>query len=103
MTARTWDDGDPEPRDHPAIVDSDGVTWLYLPDQDGCGGYEWVQRLFTHYDGYVTGGSLGYDWSDILEEYGPVREATDEEASIVTVRDKRTAGGKATTQSVHLL
>lgn len=81
MTARTWTTGDPIPDDHPALVDDGGVTWLWDP-YDLC--YE--QQKVTHYPGPDGGpgvviGSPIVDWEELLDEYGPVREATADEVS----------------------
>lgn len=84
---RTWNEGDPEPADHPAIIDRDGVVHLWTDDQDGFGNKSWNQQCITHFaEGGITGGVLDEDWADILSEYGPVREATPDEADIVVVR-----------------
>lgn len=84
MSTRTWTVGDPEPHDHPPLVDGEDVTWLWDP-------YNLIyeRRKFTHYphpDGTSPGvviGSPVIDWEELLDEYGPVREATKEEAHTI--------------------
>lgn len=80
MTARSWSEGDPEPSDHPSIVDSEGVTWNWGEDDDDPGRMCWIQRKVSARGIFVFGGLLGYEWADILAEFGPVREATEDEA-----------------------
>lgn len=81
MANRSWAVGDPEPIDHPALVDTENVSWLWDPDN-----FEYIRQKFTHYphpDGISSGVVLGspmLDWEEILDEFGPVREATAEEA-----------------------
>lgn len=88
MSAREWNAGDPEPSDRPPVIDSDDVVWRWTDDTDE-GYFTWHQQKLTHYKGnghpYVTGGVIGYDWPDILEEFGPLREATASEADCVKV------------------
>lgn len=80
MTARVWDDGEPEPKDRPAVVCDDGVTATW-DDSDW-----WTRREFVHHGTYVSGGSTGMDWAELLEDYGPLREATADEAQTTIVR-----------------
>jgi hypothetical protein len=83
MTTRSWSVGDPEPRDHPPLVDIEDVTWLWDSDNEL---YE--RQKFTHHlhpdgsPGAVIGSPI-LDWREILEEYGPVREATAEESCMI--------------------
>lgn len=84
MAVREWSVGDPEPADHPPLVDSEDVTWLWDPDN-------WIyeRQKFTHHphpDGKSPGTVLGspiVDWEELLDEYGPVREATADESHVV--------------------
>lgn len=91
MTARTWKEGDPEPPDHPAVVDPEGVTWVWRDDDDVDLGTGYHQQLITHLggtghgDGIVTMGSICNDWEDIfgsLLKGAVLREATEEETRI---------------------
>lgn len=89
---RAWDEGDPEPADHPPFVDSDGVTWVWEVNEFGDpeDPPSWVQKLFTHHVksdgtvGAVSGGLMFMEWDEILADFGPVREATADEAATVT-------------------
>lgn len=88
MTARTWGNGDPEPVDHPPVVDRDGVVWLWSINEDDWAW--WIRqqvRQFPSVNGH-TGMVAGFsesDWADLLGEYGPVREATADEAGRLSV------------------
>lgn len=90
MTARSWQEGDPEPPDHPPLVDAEGVTWLW-DDSDPYDIPGYVRRMVTRYPhpdggpGVVLGSSVGFDWEEILTDYGPVREATAAEAAAFLV------------------
>jgi hypothetical protein len=83
MSTCEWASGDPEPLDHPALVDNEGVTWLWNID-DCC----YDRQQITHYPsatGEGPGPLLGspiVSWDDLLDEYGPMREATVGEAAI---------------------
>lgn len=87
MSARTWKNGDLEPIDHPPVVDRDGVTWTWSLDD----GWAWWSRRQVRQCPGVDGGRglvVGFmesDWADLLGEYGPVREATAEEAAALSV------------------
>jgi hypothetical protein len=83
MTAWTWREGDPEPEDHPAVVDPDGTTWLWVDDPDDLGtGYQ--QRLITHYgQSSLVTIPCPVAWADAWErlpEGAELREATTAEA-----------------------
>jgi hypothetical protein len=80
VTARVWDEGDPEPKDRPAVVCDDGVTATWSEDD------WWCRQEFKHHGTYVLGGSMGMDWPELLADHGPVREATADEAETVIVR-----------------
>jgi len=87
VSTRTWAAGAQEPSDHPSLVDNDGITWTW--DPDNC---LYERQKITHYphpDGVehrgVILGSPVMDWDEILEEYGPMREATVDEARELTV------------------
>lgn len=89
MSARTWTAGDPEPTDHPPVVDEDGVTWMWsdVLDEDY---FTWTQMKVTQLTGLdgKPGLMSGYStssWPELLTDYGPVREATDDEARNLTV------------------
>lgn len=87
MSAREWNVGDPEPADHPPVVDADGVTWIYS-DMGGDGDYPTWNRNHIERGGGVglVYGPLFYEWPDVVELYGPVREATEIEQSDVVLR-----------------
>lgn len=86
MSTREWDTGDPEPADHPAVVDCEDVTWAYEDDGDGFGRMAWNRKHITrHPAGGGSVGPIGQEWAEVLEEYGPVREATKAESYNVTV------------------
>jgi hypothetical protein len=90
MTAHTWREGDAEPADHPPLVDDGGVAWVWSDDWDE-DDYGYTRRevrqlvLPDGSNGAVLGPPLGMDWEEIVGEYGPMREATDEEARSMTV------------------
>lgn len=92
MSARTWTEGDPEPADHPAVVDNDGITWLWDVEDDWP---TWTRMQVTHHTrddgqpGAVIGFTTEFEWSDLLIDYGPLREATEDEARHLTVRYKQ--------------
>lgn len=83
VKAREWSVGDREPVDHPALVDPENVTWLWNP-ADLC--YE--RQKVTHYPSATSEGpgpllgSPAVDWEELLERYGPMREATASEAAV---------------------
>lgn len=85
MSTRTWDSGDPEPADRPAVVDDEGFTWLWtdMADED----YPvWTRMQLTrHPGGAVVGCRTAYDWTEMLDEYGPLREAAAAEADRMTI------------------
>lgn len=86
MTTREWATGDPEPADHPPIVDFDGITWIYEDDGDDFGRKAWNRRHITRRAaGGGSVGPIGEEWAEVLDEYGPVREATDDERTNLTV------------------
>jgi hypothetical protein len=81
---RVWNAGDPEPTDHPPVVDEAGLTWLWL--EDGEGGHVWNRQQITRYeDGLIAAGALEWEWTGLLADYGPLREARDNEATNVVV------------------
>jgi hypothetical protein len=88
MAVRTWTEGDPEPKDHPPIVDNEDVTWLWVEIEEDW--WEYQRQYFEHRGLIVLGGPIGLDWEDIVGEYGPLREATAEEAENLTVSFKST-------------
>jgi hypothetical protein len=78
---RAWQSGDPEPSDHPDVVDAEGDVWSWepwpvevleidplQPDEDA-GGW-WLKT------GPYAGGDL-WPWSEVTSS-GPVREYVDE-------------------------
>lgn len=89
MTARVWNEGDPEPKDRPAVVDDDGITWAWLDSNDE-DYFEWTRLKMTHIrgrdgrPGAVLGFSTALDWWEVTG-YGPLREATADEAEQITV------------------
>lgn len=92
MTARVWREGDPEPTDRPPLVDDGGVAWVWSNEWgEAEDDYCWTRRearqlvLPDGSNGAVLGPPLGLDWGEIVSEYGPMREATDEEARSMTV------------------
>lgn len=81
---REWGEGDPVPADHPPLVDGEDVTWLWSDDD-----LVYERRKFTHCQnsdgsdsGLVLWGST-MSWDDLLENYGPLREATASEARMI--------------------
>lgn len=74
---RTWQSGDPEPPDHPDVVDGEGDVWAWedysaevleldpLQLGEAAGGW-WVKT------GPFAGGDL-WPWSEVTK-CGPVRE-----------------------------
>lgn len=83
MTTRTWDTGDSEPEDHPPLVDEDSITWLWMEVEEGV--WYYVQQNVSINGNWGTGFTWTH-WEALLEEYGPVREASEEEAFAVTWR-----------------
>ena len=85
MTARTWNPGDPEPVDHPSLVDREEVTWL-LDDQDEFDIPSYARQKVTVHPspdggaGVGFGSPVGLTCEEITAEYGPLREATEDEA-----------------------
>lgn len=77
MTPRIWQPGDPEPADHPDVVDAEGDVWGWeaygadvlefgpLEPGDDTGGW-WLKT------GPRAGGDL-WPWSEVTS-VGPVRE-----------------------------
>lgn len=90
MIARSWREGDPEPADHPPLVDDEGVTWLW-DDSDPVDIPSYIRRKATQYPhpdggpGPVLGSPIGLEWGEILAEYGPLREATEDETDAFMV------------------
>lgn len=84
MTARTWKFGDPEPTDHPSVVDDNGHTWTWSADE-GWSGYGWTRQVMTRHKAFATYGPVGQEWDEILDEDGTLREATADEARNVTM------------------
>lgn len=85
MTARTWAEADPAPKDWPVVVGPDGVTWGHDEDaeRDGLRGFYHQQKI-THFpnSSMVTLGTGGLEFAEIFYEYpegAVLREATDEE------------------------
>jgi hypothetical protein len=72
---RVWHLGDPEPSDHPDIVDDDSVTWSYVKIEEGWWAY---CQQDVSINGNSGEGSKTLPWRDLLEEFGPVREVTKE-------------------------
>lgn len=72
---RTWDVGDPEPSDHPAIVDDDSITWTWEYVEEDI--WLYVQNGVT-INGNGGEGPKMLPWHDALDEFGPFREARDE-------------------------
>lgn len=72
VTKRIWNPGDPEPGDHPDVIDSEGDIWSWEPyvgiaipgEEDG--GW-WLET------GPWAGGDL-WPWSEVTST-GEVREA----------------------------
>lgn len=96
MTARTWAEGDPFPKDRPPLVDNDGIAWVWVTDPDGFGdgeGYLRQQLTCQRVAGAPEGSGvvLGpmplerWEWPEMLADHGPFREATAEEAGVMTV------------------
>lgn len=79
---RTWEAGDPEPSDHPAIVDDDSITWVWLEVEDGFWCYIQTGVAINGNGGI---GAKALLWIDLLEEYGPAREATADETAALDV------------------
>lgn len=84
MTARTWTEGDSQPSDVSAVVDQHGHTWLWRFDafEDV---WHWQEQRVTHYPGGLGHGFSTSDWEWLVDVYGPVREATADEAEALTV------------------
>lgn len=87
MSARTWREDDPEPADHPAVVDADDVAWVWRDDDESVPntGIGYHQQLITHYgNGPLVGmGSICNEWREIfsiLPRGSVLREATADEA-----------------------
>lgn len=68
---RTWDLGDPEPSDHPDILDSDSVTWSYEEVEPDLMAY---CQQGVSINGNLGEGPICLPWRDLLEEFGPIRE-----------------------------
>jgi len=78
---RSWNPGDPEPADHPDVIDAEGDTWAWEPyDEEGlaldplqpgeaAGGW-WLKT------GPYRGGGL-WPWDEVTEP-GTVHEAGEE-------------------------
>lgn len=84
MTARSWREGDPEPADHPAVVDPNGNTWSWVVDPDGLGtGYQ--EQLIRRYgQSSLVTMPCPVAWVDVWErlpECAELREATAAEAA----------------------
>lgn len=79
---RTWDIGDPEPSDHPAVVDDDSMTWTWEEVEEDVWCY--MQALVT-INGNFGEGFKSLPWLDLLDEFGPLREATPDETAALTV------------------
>lgn len=90
MTSRSWREGDPEPPDHPPLVDDEGEAWLW-DDTDEFDIPSYQRQKVTLYPapaggrGVGLGSPCGLTWAEILDEYGPLREAMDDEAERFTV------------------
>lgn len=100
-TARAWNEGDPQPADCHAVVDDEGNTWLYTEDPWDDGStvhFGWVRQRFEHHPGkdgnpgIVVGGQIEDEWSELVATYGPLREATGEEARSATLVLSSTEG-----------
>lgn len=78
---RTWEVGDPEPEDHPPLVDDDTITWLWMEVEEDV--FSYVQQNVSINGNYGEGFRM-LSWEDLLDEFGPLREATDEEAYTVS-------------------
>ena len=77
MTTRTWNPDDPEPGDHPDVIDAEGDVWAWEPwsaevlaidplqSGEDSGGW-WIKT------GPRAGGDL-WPWSEVTSS-GPVRE-----------------------------
>lgn len=91
MTSRVWNEGDPEPKDRPAVVDEDGVTWRWMPGDDDPDYWVWTRCKVTHVrppgveNGVVLGFVTALDWDEMLGDRGPLREATVDEERNITV------------------
>lgn len=78
---RNWDLGDEEPSDHPAIVDEDSVTWLWMEVEEDV--WLYVQQGVT-INGNLGEGPKVLPWRDVIEEYGPVKEAAREDVEALS-------------------
>lgn len=73
---RTWKHGDPEPSDHPPIVDDDSIAWVWTQLEEET----WLYcQVGVSINGNFGDGSWAVPWGALLLEYGPVREASPEE------------------------
>jgi hypothetical protein len=88
---RSFHEADPEPDDHPPLMDAEGVVWLW-DDTDEVDIPCYQRQVVTHYpgatgegSGVVVGGPAGMEWWEIVTEYGPLREATVDEAGTFTM------------------
>lgn len=84
MSTREWRTGDPQPADRPPLVDNDDVTWL---SNDGAAqhaagtlaaGVQKVLELLSQINIVAR-----IPWEELLERFGPMREATFDEAVTV--------------------
>lgn len=71
---RTWDIGDPEPSDHPAVVDDDSMTWTWEEVEEDV--WCWIQAEVT-INGNGGAGPLCLPWLDLLAEFAPLSEVAD--------------------------
>ncbi len=79
----TWLVNQPDPNDIPAVIDREGIAWVWGPSPEDPDeyAYEWVRQAWTLIgDGkYLTGPSLCPEWVDDVLQFAPIRAATPED------------------------
>jgi hypothetical protein len=81
---RAWTLGDPEPAARPPVVDKNSDTWSWDDEE------QWNRQATTrHPGGGVSRGPIDYSWNELLDEYGPLTEATEVQARSWTYADSQ--------------